>query len=167
MGEVAAVAEPSPQAALVARRPPGPAAEPCRSPKRMRRRLGYRGPHLRTADVTNSTVDVTRRGCACSWVRRDLACQSWSVMRNPTHRVRLRVARTDGVKPANFRERHHATLRRRLDATRRGRVLLEGEMGLEGTDTDSHCVLPTGTTLLLSGWWEPRAKHDSILVLVA
>jgi hypothetical protein len=35
-------------------------------------------------------------------------------MRDLAHRVRLRVARTD-VKATNFRERHHATLRRRLE----------------------------------------------------
>ena len=33
------------------------------------------------------------------------------------------------VKSTNFRERHHATLRRRVDASWCGRVLVEGEMG--------------------------------------
>jgi hypothetical protein len=33
------------------------------------------------------------------------------------------------VKASNFRECHHATFRRRVDASWRGRVLLEGEMG--------------------------------------
>ena len=32
------------------------------------------------------------------------------------------------VKSTHFRERHHATFRRRVDASRRGCVLLEGEM---------------------------------------
>ena len=33
------------------------------------------------------------------------------------------------VKSTDFRERHHAPFRRRVDASWRGRVLLEGQMG--------------------------------------
>jgi hypothetical protein len=33
------------------------------------------------------------------------------------------------VKSANFGEHHHATVRRRMDASWRGRVFLEGEVG--------------------------------------
>ena len=84
---------------------------------------------LRSGALTNSIDNVTCDECVCSCLGGALACQ-----RPGCGYAGLRIASGGAsfvpmVQSTNFRERHHATFRRRLDASWRGRVLLERQMG--------------------------------------
>jgi hypothetical protein len=99
----------------------------CPSPKRIRRRLGIVD---RVAVLATSRTRLpTRRVFGVPFVCARRSRVAERLQPSAMRRIESRCASlVPMVKPTNFRERHHATFRRRLDASWRGRVLLEGEM---------------------------------------